>query len=945
VDGQAPKLRGRAAEIDALERALEAAASGAGRVVLIEGEAGIGKTRLLGEFASRADACGFEVAAAAAEELELGRPFGVLVDALGLRPGADDEARARIGRLVAEAPPVDWSLGAEPGARFLAQEAIIELVEQLATRRPLLLAVDDLHWADRATLATLGAVGRRAEWLPVLVVAAYRPSGRVAELDRLVGGLLDRGAGHLVLGPLGDDVVVDLAGEVAGGAPGPGLLGQLEGARGNPFFVIELVRSLAAEDALVAGDVIAARDPVLPAPLGQSILRRLGSLPDETRDALRLAAVLGTSFRLDDLAHVLDRSVVETHRPIYAAVKAGLLDDAGDHLAFRHDLIRDALYADLPEAIRISLHREVGTALAGHAPAIVVAHHLALGAVADDPEATEWLRRAADEAARHDPATAVELLDRALALAGDDPLRIQLLEQRVVALMWAGRLVDAETAARAALAATPSGDGAARLRAALGETLILEGKVREAAEELDAPELGPELPARVRAVVRGLAATAWLWSFDLERARDAADEAVRVGERAGAVGAVTMALGVSCRAAAYDAEFARAIEIGERAVAVAGDDVEALRRVPHLYLGLALVNADRSSAGRAVLVEGQRRCEQIGAATALPLYQAALTVWGFSSGAWDDALAEAAASRLLIDDVGTRFGQVHVQSMVGLIACYRGDDSQARAALSTAREELETGGATAAAFAFWPSWLEALLAERAGDTAVAARLAGEAFDLAALLRVHSVKLWCAPDALRLARAIGDDDRADAIAADVEQVAHRAQTPTADGTALLCRGMLERDPDTLLRAVEQFRSAGRALGLIGACEQAGAVLADSSRREEAVAVLREGLAACEELEAAGESRRLAAQLRELGVRFGATGRRDRPATGWGSLTPAERSVVQLIGEGLSNREIADRLFISRRTVEGHVSRLYQKLQTSNRVALAQEASGHLEIAER
>ncbi len=245
----------------------------------------------------------------------------------------------------------------------------------------------------------------------------------------------------MTLRGLDRDAVSGVAAELAGGHPGPGLLAQVQRAMGNPLFIGELIGSLRDEGVLdvVDGQAEVADGGVAPT-LRLTILRRLSVLSDETLDVLRLASILGRSFTVANLSVVVRRSVLELLPALDEAVSAGVLGEAGDHLAFRHDLIREAVYEDLPLAVRKGLHRDAGRALAdAAAPLSAVAAQLVLGASAGDREAAAWLRRAGQEAALRSPGVAVELLERALALLADDTAETRRRRRRDGAVADPGR--------------------------------------------------------------------------------------------------------------------------------------------------------------------------------------------------------------------------------------------------------------------------------------------------------------------------------------------------------------------------------------------------------------------------------------------------------------------------------------------------------------------------
>lgn len=900
---------GRTGELALVEEALADASRGAGRVILVEGEAGIGKSHLIGLIAEAAVERGVDHLGGGGEELEQTRPFGVFARAL----------------------PAETLTGPAT-TRFSTQERIVELFQDRLARTPMLVTVDDLQWADEPSLGALAALVRRAAELPLLVLLAHRPVPALPEA--FIDAVTRHGGVRLVLDGLPRAEVGALVAAMVGAAPGDQLLALVDGAGGNPFLVIELVRSLGDEGVLAVEDGVAvSRFHGLPPTLRHTVLRRLRHLTGSALELLRAGAVLGGPFGLEEVAAMLDRTETAFHADVVAGLDAGLLEETEGiaQLRFRHDLLREAVYADMPATIRASLHRRAAQVLAErNRPAVMVAdHHVRAGG---GRRALDVLQRAAVELGDQDPAATLALLERAAPMLEGDA-RLRLAVDQVTLMPAAGRLSDARDLARAALAAGPSAEVEAELRAALAQVLLLSGDAAAAVSELEAVANLDALAEDRR--VRALADTSWarLASFDLE---GAARDAVAARRRAQAVGdadALLVALVVECRLAAFDVRFDEAVAIGRQAIAAFGNgDVRPLDRAPHFYLGLGLLNADRADEAVEVLGEGRHLAEAAGVPWAAAMYHAGLITCAFHGGRWDDAVAEAEAARLLHADAGTRREYLQMESMLGLMWLHRGEYDLARDAHARAEHDRATPGHDSGGI-IWLLWLRAAVAELTGDTALAARSLGRAFDLAMQFAVHSVKLWYGPELVRLALAAGDVERAAAVAAEVVSVASRARTAGADGAAAAARGMIDDDPSTLAAAVDHYRRSSRRFDLARACEAAGDAAARNGSRPEATIRLEEAFAVYEEMGAVHDQRRITARLRELGVRKGARGSRARPATGIESLTPTEHDVLRLVGEGLTNSEIAERLYVSRRTVESHMSHLYAKLQVRGRVALA------------
>ena len=340
--GRGQRFFGRSSELGAVRQRL----GGGGEVVLLEGEAGIGKTRFLAEVL--AERAGVRVVHARADELDGGRPFGSLVDALDCRRSSADPLSAEIARLIDEAAP-----------EFRIVERLTERLELLALEKPLLLAVDDLQWADPSTVTALRFATRHLRDVPVTLVVAFRPVPRDDALHRFVDSSLRDGALHVTLGPLDEHTVADLVEDRLGLPPGPGLQSLVASAGGNPFYVTELVDALAAEGHLhTTGGAVDADVTSSPAGFRTAIIRYVRFLGEPQLSLLRWATVLGSPFSPSDLARVSGTPMSDLLPILGDAARAGILIDDRGQLAFRHDLLRSALSGDMGTAIRQSLHLE-----------------------------------------------------------------------------------------------------------------------------------------------------------------------------------------------------------------------------------------------------------------------------------------------------------------------------------------------------------------------------------------------------------------------------------------------------------------------------------------------------------------------------------------------------------------------------------------------------------
>ena len=940
-----PRLRGREEEIRTIGEALERVASGRPAVVLIEGEAGIGKSRLLDEMLEAARRRGMQVTAGRAEELGRTRPFGVMADAFGCVRSSPDPRRAAIARLLASGGPGDRgpiTVTSDQGLRFRAVDAFADLVEELALSGPLVIGLDDLQWADPSSLMTLGTVGRRLAYLPVALVGCLRPSPRVTELDRLVSVLEDTGARHLMVHSLAAEAVADLVAETVAAEPGPGLLARISGAAGNPLFVTELVGALIQEGAIeTAGGRAEAEAPTLPPTLRLTILRRLSFLPENTLQVLRVASILGSGFSLADLASVTGQPAVDLTQALTEAVRARVLEDDGTLLRFRHDLIRESIYADLPASVRRGLHREAGQRLAQTgAPSLQVAEHLARGAGPGDSYAIGWLARAAREGGTRSPDVAADLLERATALMDPaDPSRDRLLAERANSLMLAGRIAEAAQACRLVLGRVHDPSVAGPVRICLGQALLAQGHVHDALRELEQAGESPVLAGGERAAALAWTGYARLWLGDLDGASAAAEEARSAAVSADDRLSASVAMATLARVLEYRGRLREALQIIDEAVRLA--DLSPARlghRYPvRVVQGHILIELDRLEEARSALSTGMRISEDLGVRWPLPTYQAFLSFERMIAGEWDDAIAELEAAFALAEEIGETYSRAYAHGVLSLISFHRNHLSQAQETAAAASRDL--AGWSPGFSTSWAPWPHSLILEADGEPGRALATLAGIWDNCASSGLALEYPAIGADLVRLSLAAGDIGRARDVSAAVAEMASGNEVPWMTGAALRCRGLVEDNAEILQSAVAAYARGARSLGLALTCEDAGAAFARHGQVDRGRPLLEEAIGIYERLDAARDLARAEAVLREAGIRRGRRGKRARPQFGWDSLTPAERMVAGLVAEGLSNPQIGQRLYISGRTVQTHLAHVFAKLDISARAQLAAEVSRH------
>jgi DNA-binding CsgD family transcriptional regulator/tetratricopeptide (TPR) repeat protein len=929
------ELVGREAELERLDALVRQLGAGRSSTLVVEGEAGIGKTSLIGRLIALARSSGAATFCAGAHPFDRTRPFGVIATALGLSRRSSDPRRAALAALMAGKVP-DGSPPAGGDTQFQIVEEIVDLVETACAERPVLLVAEDVHWADNASLMTISALARALPLSALLIVATTRPTTHSPEATRLLDELSAGGSRTLELTRLSRAEVAALAELRLGAPPGPQLSALLVRAGGNPLWAEAMLRSLADEGMLEdAGDLIEATSNELPESLNDLVVRRLRHLSPETRELLRIAAVLGDAVSLRDVAAVAARRPAEVVRGLGEAYEAHLLDEADERVVFRHQLVHDAIYQHVPASSRRLLHREAATALmAAGVDRLEVANHLILGAERGDDAAVELLREASRDASVRAPAVAVELVRRAEALLpAGHPSADHVSTEVVQALMQAGRVAEATERAGAVLARKHAVEVDLPLRLCLLSGLALQNRATEVISLANSTLSGP-VPLQPTERVLVLAQQSWALTYSGapvagERAAgEALDTADATGHAALSVWALTALLVAEGRQGRFD----DALTHARRAAALAdrADVAGTLPIQPKVFLGLALFDCDLVDEARAAYRDALG--DEFGTRWWLSETLVADARASFVIGEWDDALPRLIASAEAAREKDHSLLESQSLAYQAIIATASGDLTTAsglagRIVGSVEGEQLSyNAGIIASAVA----GVREAQGDRSGALGVLVRCWRD--DVAKDNRYYHRCL--APDLVRLALALGDRDLACEVAATVSAGSALAlDVPTVRSVALRCQGMVDADPDALLEAVAQARRTPLLIEITGACEDAAAVLVGHGRGDEAAALLSEVLERFERSGARGWAGRVRGKLRELGVRPGQRGGRDRPAHGWDSLTPMERTVSLLVAEGLTNGAVARRLYMSPHTVNTHLRHVFAKLGISNRVALA------------
>ncbi len=925
-------LIGRQRHLDRLHGWVADLAAGRGRAALIEGEPGIGKSSLLRATVTEAEAVGCQVLWASCDELSRAFPLLPLLDALDVSRPATEYARQKIVELLRR----DFSPSNRVDVVAAATERFLSVVDDLCTAAPVLLIVDDLQWADSATVLTLGRLARSARQERVLVLGATRPVPR--REDILALRRLAEPDGLLRLHSLSDAESVRLVEQAVGGTPGARLLELAEGAAGNPLYLTELVDALMRGHALTTDDGYVEAIGQPPGSLAAAIADRLEFLSAPVRDVLRAAALLGEEFSAIDLAPVCGRWVGDLLPLLDEAILAGVLRENGSELSFHHPLIRAALYEGMPATVRAAWHRDAARALAqAGAPAERVARQLLPAVEADDGAGPvdewmlKWLCDAAPQLVGQAPHVAIPLLRWAVSgipagVAPHEDLACRLAD----ALYRVGDPAGAVQVATAALTHVTRADLLVDLHWTLAQCLAIQGRSEETLATLERARSMPRVPARERARLLVLTARTYRSLGRVEVAAEVADAALAEATAAGDHWATGWALGMLAILHSMRGDVAKALPLYDRALAVAeGDPALAdLRLVQQLNQAASLGDLDRYDAAIRVAEQARQLAEDAGNVVRQSQAQEVLAELLYDVGRWDDALAEFDVGS---DGSGDPSVECCANGFAATIHFHRGDAAANRHLAESDRFAARLGGRVPGCLALARS----LDRERAGALGEALAVLMDGLCDRAEEVVQTTELLA--DAVRLAVAVGDDATAHTVVERAEAVAEGSDVPHLLGIGPHCRGLLDRDPARLVRAASHYRTAGRPLPRAQALEAAAVLLADDGDIPGARTHFTDAFLLYERLGAGWDLARTQALFRRYGIRRGPHNRHRRTDRGWESLTPTELKVVELVARGMSNPSIAAHLFLSRRTVQTHVSHILAKLDLHSRIDIAREAS--------
>ena len=945
---QSPVLVGRDNFLTLAKRRLAGAATGAGGLLFVAGEAGVGKTRLLGAIVGHAHASGFAVVRAAAFPGDVQSFAGLLLDlASGLMP-AREPALSHLGRsLTSRVRAVSADAGDAHHRRRLLVQDLADLLVTVEPGTPVLIILEDLHWADELSLDVLGHLAGRLAARPMLVAGAYRsdelyPALPMRELRaRLLGQRL---AEEVRLPRLGLDQTAAMTSALLGRpAPAQVVAAIHDRSDGIPLHVEELLAAI-DEDALTPQSGAAVQAAAVPDTLGDAVLSRARHLTTLTREVASAAAVIGRSFDFDLLTVVTGAGSDEVAGALRELQDAYLVLPGADAVSFdfRHALIRDTLYLDTDLPLRRRLHERVARAAVerGYRGAFISAHFEQAGcpglayehavaaareatAISAHGEALELYQRAVRNLPAQLPA-----LDRAALFAalGDEAAATDDNTAAAEAYRTAHELATGAGDVRAAAAMAPRMAAVAHL---LGVGLDARiDTLQTALDDLDGLD-GVAGTDRERARLHSAMAAAYLLDDRLDEAITHGElsraESQRIGDDETALNAAATLGSVLVFAGRMDEGW----QLLEDAIARARStqqEAEAARGYRMIGSSASeLMEYDRAERW---LTDGIGYAEQVELWNHRHYMASHLAHVQWATGQWDAATQ--AAQHALADGRGGITTRITAQYVLGFLAMGRGEWSVADTLL---REALAKGEQMAELQRLSPPlWGLAEAARCQGDYGTTLMLCERGFQASADVTGAAYLFPYLLTGVRAYLARGDIDAAeswsDRVGAVLTARAVPGTLPAIDhgrGLILLARGEVSAAHQVLESASESWRAWRRFWEGAWARLDLAAAAARARRRGEAAALLDEVRATA----ATAGATTLADAAGQLAASFDG----GRPAEPWHPLSEREFEVAQLVAAGLTNRQIAERLVLAPKTISAHVTHILAKLGAARRAEIA------------
>ncbi|MCE7001559.1 AAA family ATPase [Kibdelosporangium philippinense] len=921
---------GRAAEVAKVRDRVTDVLAGRGGMLWIEGDPGIGKSELLIEALGGVRDQGCQLGWAVADEPDIRFPLRLIMECLGITPKSPDADRAELARQLQVHTGRD-----DDDPISDAVDRMLALVDRMCAHGPVVLVIDDLQWADEASVHVWRRLSAAVKQLPLLLVTCSRTGHGRPELDQL------RSRALLVsVEPLLPSDVESLTGTLVGGRPGKLLRRVTDRAGGNPLYLREMVRGLVRDSAVDLIDGVAhidqAQVETAPRSLADAVERTCGALPQRTHEVLRWMAVLGPEATMDNVVALTGRSAMDLRVALTEAVDANVVFGEGPRLVFRHPLMREAILSGISPAVRIVLHRAAAKALAGtDAPAIRVAEQLVAAVSSVEPWVSGWLVDHVTEVANHGPLIAADLLAGVLkTLDPADRAREILLAAQVKVLFRLTRVTADQV--EQALAASTDPIRTEELRQLLAAIIYRSGRRDESILTLTASEMDESVPDEWRQRRKFLLAHLVRDVRDVDVAETMAKSAYEEAVADGEVGLMAHALQTQWIVDSVRRDHEAALDHIDEAI----DVVRGQAELAGMHFNLldnrlfTLQNLDRMADAD----ENLRAANELVVEHRLPVGpQVAAAVHYYWTGRWDEALYELdaitedgpAITYAGLMDAGPAGLLLHGVS--ALIAGRRDDRAALAANLDAAERYLVITDSERESQDF-------LLAARALAATQRGDIPGALAEFAPVLNPAYAEMmlrhqWL-PEIIRLSQALDSALVEDAMAV-AEMEASRELVPARAYAALhRCQALATGDPEPARVAVDHYRKVGRPVELAVALEDMAVLLAVRGARPQATTAYGEALRIYVELGANWDRARAKARMSEFGIREPMHAVPGVGGSDWDTLSAAEQQIAAMVSNGLSNPEIATRMSLPRRIVQAHVVQIMAKLGVGSRSEIRQ-----------
>ena len=938
---------GRQRELAPLVAALSAAVDGRGGTCVISGEAGIGKTRLLGELISRASDLGCRVLSGQAGDYDRGLAYSTLKDVLssaGFSAGELEKLTAVIAGVTGDRAQSSGAAGSELGPVAVPPFVVAaECLRSMAARQPMVVAVDDAHLADEETLRALALAGRKAAALSLLLVFtvrrdSWRPGTSFAAS---VGRLVDAPPGLVVeVGPLGEQDMAEILHSMLGGPADARLVTHIFSfSRGNPLFGRELLSAL-VEERFVRQDrgrFYLSGDPVVAAGSRQgALLQRVFHQDADGRELARAMSALRRVHlgQVDLLSELTGLGPDRLQGAFDGLTRAAIITrSSGGWYEFTHPLLAEVLYNDLGPLERRRIHKTVSAHLGRdlrHGRGVAVlewATHMVEAADPGDAEAVAAAMRAAELTRASAPLSAAGWYQRAADLLTAGSAERPLLLARRAETLWAGSRAEAAVeTGRQALAGLDAGPQRAQATATVVNALFSLGRYQEAldlsAGDLDTLE-DPAVFLAQQALVcahlgRGVEA--------IER-RDAA--LAQVSKSPSPMRLTTYAYVAYADHLVGDCDATRCPrQLMALADTPDGGLTPDLRLSAHatsayVFVNLGLVTKAEQVLARATALFEQPELLNLGG---IGLYAAAACA--YQSGDWARALDTVHAGAIDLELDGLKNNLAWVRRIEVAIASAQGHFDEAAALLA------DPGVALDCALYQWTcDFHRAQIGFWQGDHQTAshqlAQLRSQLTEAALVEPLWRVLALI----VDLNLATGDRSAAAEAAEQLGRIASASPRPSIGRAVDLATASLHGDRNAALRALHSAVTDGARL------DQAHAHFVLGSLGEDPETHLNQAMALYVRMNALVWARRVSAEAKRVGTRVDRERQNHPPGPAHVQLTATERDLIRLVGEGLSNRQISNVLHYSPKTVEIYLSRLYRKTGVSSRFELTAAAQRH------